>query len=255
MKITTTRHWIAGVLVTLASITDISAQIVNTEKQIAATPEEGTSGSVSGQWERKSGNSDYSTISFSAAVHHSFDQHTVSLLGNYKRGKQRDTVFLQNSFIHLRDRYRLSDSMSWETFLQRSHDKFRLWKSRDLLGSGPRLTLLRTPDWQAHWGAAIMAEQETFTDSDKTNNTTRMSTYLSLQAKISEQATYQTITYFQPELTKVDNRRLSHESTLAFAVSEDLSFTASLVVVYDSNPPETVEKQDLSVTNGLTVTF
>jgi len=240
----------------------LTAQVVNTEKMRSDEPPEGWVTEVNltlGLTRNKAGQ----TVSLGSRgrLEHLKNKRRWLLFGSYNLTQFKDVDepdavpknFANNAYGHLRYNYEISDLLTWEAFSQTQFDEVQEMQIRVLNGTGPRFKLIENEKLHLFLGALYMYEYEETTDlSELTyNRTHRLSSYASLGLQVTETFTVNHVTYFQPDLTNWQDYRISTETTLAFNITNKLSFTTYFQLVYDTRPPITVPETMYVLNNGL----
>lgn len=88
-----------------------------------------------------------------------------------------------------------------------------------------------------------------------TVNVVRWSNYLNVRLTLTESTNFINTVYVQPRVDAFGDVRVLDEAVLAVALTKHLTFTAGVNLRHDSRPPGDVKKTDLSMRNGLTVSF
>ena len=83
----------------------------------------------------------------------------------------------------------------------------------------------------------------------------RWSNYLSTRVLVSDHATVTATAYVQPDLQDLDDTRLLADGRIRVRLSDPFGMVTSLVMLYDTDPPDQVEKLDVAIKVGLTFGF
>lgn len=167
------------------------------------------------------------------------------------------TNFTNNGFGHLRYNYHVNSFLTWEAFSQAQYDEIQEVKIRVLNGTGPRFQLLKTDSSHLYIGALYMYEYEETTDLENLtfNKDHRLSTYISGAIQVKDYLTVNHITYYQPNLSNINDYRISSETNVSVKLTTKLSLTAYFQLIYDDLPPISVPNTMFSLTNGITLAF
>ena len=84
----------------------------------------------------------------------------TSLRASINYGEKSDETFLNNTFEHLRFRYKLNDWLTPEAFIQHQFNEFRAIKFRGLVGLGAAFTLWDSDGSFLVLGTTYMLERE-----------------------------------------------------------------------------------------------
>lgn len=238
----------AALLLALAAFS--SGQIVNILPR-AQNAELGFSAQLEASADLRTGNTERSLFSLSAAAVLRSEENVTLLVGSGELGSKGGERFASNLFGHLRRRQRWFGRLDAEGFLQADSDSFRRLELRALAGAGLRL----------HWtgerasaalGSALMAENERLKDGGQTQ-AARWSSYFTLEWKALPNLTISQTTFIQPRLGDLKDARTLHEAALTARVSDRLRLPISLRVSHDTRPPANVKKTDVQLKTALNV--
>lgn len=178
----------------------------------------------------------------------------------YQRGTKSQKKFINKGFIHLRNIRRLTDRFSGELFVQNEFDDFILLKDRNLAGGGLRTVLIQ-PDstnqkLRLFLGNGAMWENEKLnTNPVSQTKIIRSTNYLSFQTRLNNMINLNFVGYYQVNLKSLRDYRILIESSLGFNVTKSFTFQTNFNLRFDNEPPATIKKYDLELTNGLRFTF
>jgi putative salt-induced outer membrane protein YdiY len=184
--------------------------------------------------------------------------HTFIILNDLSLMTVDEDNIVNSGFQHLRYNYTVRDSsfLTIEAFAQHQYNALKLLKTRFLAGAGPRLRLLNSDQISCYLGLIGMYDYEELTDSLQTKTKYfRLGSYLSFNWNITDNLTFNNITYYQPAFEYLDNYRVSSETTLQLRITKSLSFKIGLQTNYDSHPPETIQKLFYFWENSLSYEF
>ncbi|MGE3802919.1 MAG: DUF481 domain-containing protein [Candidatus Kapaibacterium sp.] len=234
---------------------------VNTEVYRLNPVKQGVTNNLSLDFSFYSGNTDFFKIGgnyrgdFLAGDFYSF------LIMNYQYGEESKEIFVRNGFSHLRGVYTIVPTVRAELFTQLGFDDFILQRNRFLVGGGGRFTIREirdsTLDFSLYLGVGGMYEREDEGDDTLSIITElpRSTNYLSMAFSIYKKFGLKIVTYYQPAVTRFQDFRILLDAGFGFEILTGLSVTTSVDWRYDSDPFPGVESYDLSLSNGLTLTF
>lgn len=234
-----------------------SAQIVNVQAKFAEKPDAGLHGVLSLALDWRTGNTNY--LAFKAGLAGSFSTENHALLG-VAQGEFGVAKDLSKAFEHLRYRYLASSWLVPEAFLQHEFDQFRLIQLRALGGAGARFNLENTDTLGLSIGLAVMVDYEVIQDQDPTVSP-RLSSYVVGRVELMENISLAQTVYFQPRLDRPSGLKVLSQSQLSVSANDHLSISVSVVVAYDTAPPEDtngdplVEALDTQVKTALAIKF
>jgi hypothetical protein len=109
-------------------------------------------------------------------------------------------------------------------------------------------------------GFGAFHEQEILTDKLGTSdpretNLWRANTYLVLKGQVNEQVRLYSTTYYQPDISDTADYRILEQASMLVKMAQNLDLKLSLDIAFDSKPPQTVQKRDLSYSAGLEFSF
>ena len=163
---------------------------------------------------------------------------------------------ISNSIQHLRYNYKIKPKFSWEVFTQTQFNSISKIDIRFLFGSGPRFKLSSSERYKVYLGSLIMYEYDKSTEEIPTiNKDYRLSSYLSLSFYPSDDLSIISTTYYQPQINKFNDYRISSESSIAFNVFKNVAFKSTFKIYYDEFPVIEIPKTQYSFTNGLVYSF
>jgi putative salt-induced outer membrane protein YdiY len=169
---------------------------------------------------------------------------------------------IDKGFAHLRAIYSLDSSFAAEMFLQKEFNEFILLKDRNLVGAGFRYTCPdlfpkdADLDFNLNIGSGLMFENEELnTNPDTVENAVRSTNYIALKFKISEIVNLNAVAYYQVSVADMENYRILSDARIDFKLSKSISFFTSLNYRMNSRPPIDIKKYDLSINNGLSISF
>jgi len=235
--------------------------IVNVEHAIIGKPSEGMHTTVDLLANGASGNTDKSSSRAEILTLLQHDRHTEFLQFQYAYGKSRGQVDTDRAFAHLRHRTSLNESWAVEGFVQLGRDPFARLTKRTLLGGGMRWVMFEEGKKSAGYlGFGAFHEQEILTDKLGTSdpretNLWRANTYLVLKGQVNEQVRLYSTTYYQPDTSGTGDYRILEQASMLVKMAQNLDLKLSLDIAFDSKPPQTVQKRDLSYSAGLEFSF
>ena len=220
----------------------------------------GLSGSATLKGNIKTGNTELIDVGLSTTTVYGSDDFQTSLKAAINYGEKSDETYLYNSFEHLRIRYKLTDFVTPEAFLQHQFNQFTSIKFRGLIGIGAAFSLWSQDASHLVFGSTLMVEQEVASgeaikfDADKI--VSRWSNYLQIDFKTDTDVTFSSTIFVQPQMTNVKDIRILNETGFSVKVRKNISLGSSFKLAYDSRPiSESVEKLDTATTVRLTLSY
>lgn len=249
-----------AVLLVLAA--EARAQIVNVQGQLAKPPEtDGVVGQAELKLDWREGNNPIFDIggTGSVLVRHGRALGLVVVRGGY--GTSRGLTLTKRSFEHVRTRVWLSCVWRWEAFAQHEYDQFRRLSVRTLVGSGPALQIVNTPEIGLLAGAAYMFEYERLDERMETIDAGdrhvahRASLYLTGTQNVSSNVSFAETVYVQPRFDDARDVRLLAEASVTSKLSKRIALSDAFTVAYDRTPPDGVKRYDMQLRVSVIVTF
>lgn len=238
-----------------------ASAIVNVEQAIIGKPSEGVHATMDLLASGASGNTDTSSTKANFLTLWQHGEHTEFLQLQYAYGKSGGQVDTDQAFVHLRHRTAISQDWAVEGFAQIGRDPFARLTQRTLFGEGMRWVMFEEENKSAGYlGFGAFHEKEILTDklgtSDpKETNLWRANTYLVFKRHLNEQVRLYSTTYYQPAFGATKDYRLLEQASILVNLREDLDLKVGLDISFDSMPPQTVQKRDLSYSTGLEFSF
>ncbi len=187
------------------------------------------------------------------------DLRTVFLiLGNYDHAESKSEDFVNNGFFHLRATQKWNKFIRWEAFGQAQFNYLLGIKQRFLVGTGPRIKFLQiNKNAFGYFGFMHMLEYEQSAgELSVINRHNRWSTYLTLTVGFPKiNAELVTTTYYQPRPDLFQDYRVSHQTSINFAISRHLKFSSGVTYYFDSFPPSDVRRKALTLQQGIRYDF
>jgi hypothetical protein len=237
----------------------VSAQ-VNTETLRASEQEAGFSGGLGFDLAARTGNVEIVQVGVSGRLDYVGDRATTFLVGRSNVGWKGGDRFINEGLLAARLVLRRGAALRPETFTQVNHNESRLLTFRWIVGVGLRTRLYQSRTAGLWWGSAFLFEHERLDlESDAVHpertSVPRWSNYLSSRIAFTEQATMIGTVYVQPQFDRPRDMRVLGEASLGGALSESLSLVLTLLVHYDSRPPDAKKALDMTVKTGIGVEF
>lgn len=211
----------------------------------------------------QTGNVKFLSANASTLIRQRVGRRTFILRNTNQFARGAGDPFLNRHITHLRHQVRLwTTPITWETYAQATFDRIWRLKLRMLIGGGPRWDVLRRDAVQLAVAASYMYEhqrlsrQEDVGDSGRVENNHRLSTYLTAAFDTGGLFRMVQTVYYQPRFDAwTDDFRVFSQTDLVVRASEQVALSLTFVVMYDSNPAETVLTTDTSLTSSIGYTF
>lgn len=244
----------AGVALLLVALVGPSYGQVNIENKRMTRDESGIGGSVGLSIELERGNSELTEIITKPQVVVRSGASQWFLLNEYSFTEAGRTTVINEGFSHLRYNYNVTDRVAAEALTQFQYNREQDLQIRSLLGAGLRFELIERERSSLAVGVTGMYEYEELV-TGSIIRTARNSDYVAIRVKLRQHLTLSNTIYLQPAFDDVGDIRVLDDLELSVAISKWLAITLEVKYRYDSEPPAGVKEYDLSLKNGLTVSF
>lgn len=236
-----------------------ASAIVSMEGLHTSKPKEGFSGSVDLSLGYTSGNTEKEDYSLGSRVQWHKGAMTDFLLLSYSFGKVNGEKNTDKGFAHLRHIQQFRPRLAWEAYLQTEKDEFSRLEYRGLAGGGLRFTVYERENvGGAFLGIGGYYSEERIDSSHPDGGTEtlwRGSSYLLLKYQLSPNSVLGSTTYYQPSAEGADDYRLLEEAALQVKLTDRLSLVVSMNYRFDSDPPQGVEKRDVTYNTSFSFEF
>ncbi len=232
------------------------AQILNAESLRRVTDTSGWSGSLSANFALKRNVNDFVILGSDIHIQYKMNKHLVLFKNDLKFQKIEGNKFENSGITHFRHNYRFHRRIAWEVFLQGQYNKVNLIDFRGLIGTGPRFKLTTSEKYKFYLGTLIMYEQEEVTDGiTPLQRDFRGSTYLSFSLYPTDNITLVSTTYYQPQLDKFNDYRISSQSSLLVTLFKNFAVNTTYTFIFDAFPAVGIPKSQYDFSTGLTYSF
>ena len=232
------------------------SQILNAESLRKVTDTSGFSGSISASLALKRNVNDFVTISSDIHLQYKMKKHLILFKNDVAFQKIEGQDFDNSLISHFRYNYRFHPRIAWEAFSQGQYNKVNLINFRGLIGTGPRFKLTTSEKYKFYLGTLVMFEYEEVDDGiTPIQKDFRGSTYLSFSLYPTEHITIISTTYYQPQLDKVSDYRISSQSSLLVELLKNFALKTSYTFTYDAFPAVGIPNSQYDFSTGLTYSF
>lgn len=189
--------------------------------------------------------------------------HSFLLLTQFQYNATTDAPINSTGYGHFRINFLRKQKLSYETFTQLQYDQGRGMKSRWLGGGGIRYRFYAHENSSLYAGIGAMYEREVWEypvleDISRSINIWKSTNYLSSRIKVSENADFNIISYYQTGYDFEQDffrHRISADANLLINLTSKLAFRATAGFAYENRPIVPVSKLVYSVLNGIQVSF
>ncbi len=158
----------------------------------------------------------------------------VLFLGDYRLVQVSGKNAVNAGFGHFRYGYEPKDRWRWESFTQLQYNEQLRLNLRFLIGTGLRRRLYKRANSRAYLGVLYMYEYDELTDSNIRYKDHRLSSYLTLNIKLTDHLSLANTTYYQPRLPEFNLTRISTVTNVAVSVTDRLRFTTNFSLTHDA---------------------
>ena len=225
--------------------------------------EEGFKANLDGGLNLIRGNVNLTQVNLMTRVQYTHGAHSPFLQAMVAYGEKEESTFLNQAFVHARWTAMWWRFIGSEVFAQLQENAFRSLILRQLYGGGVRIDLHQSKALSVFLGTGYMFERELSVEEEREvrDLNHRSTNYLMVQyhtqssSKKSTSVVLSNIVYFQPRLDELSDLRLLNDLSVEVKLSERLRLIETLSLLYDSRPPQGVQRTDLKSLSGLRVVF
>lgn len=239
--------WLFCVLVSCAAA---SGQIINTLRGWE-DPNQGLTVQLEGGITLSQGNTEHLNLRAGGTIQLLTGKHRLRFMASEVYHKASGEMVAEDFRVHLRHNYALSELFSSLIFIQDQYNPFQRLESRALLGGGVRADLIEDSTTSLAVGGSVMLESIRLTGSSERTRNTRGSFFTSLIWKPLSGSVIDLSGFYQPLLPDFDHPLIMAALNMEAALISELSLYTGVQISYDSQPPDSVETTDLTVTSGL----
>ncbi len=246
-------------------ITCSGAAQVNTEKFRKYSTKKGFLFNTTFRFGYSAGNSDYISFDGTARLDYNGKVNNAFVVANYDYKESSSEKIVNKGFVHLRGIHPFNDILSGEGFLQQEFDEFILLKDRKLAGTGVRIKIMdfnskadTLSGLRSHLGLGLMYEHEIYglpDDEEIKKETFRMTSYLTIDWKLTQRISFWAIGYYQPNVSQIQDFRGILDTGIEIWMIGKLYFSIDFSYRYNNEPVGDVKKYDLLFKNGLRLTI
>ena len=235
-------------------ITASSQAQVNIENQRLGSNTTGLAGSADLTFKIERGNSELTQIGLTPRAAYRTGRHLVFTLNRLSFIDAAAGSIVNAGFSHLRYNYSMSAKVTFEAFTQIQYDRSQDLSRRSLVGAGLRFPIVGADRFDLAVGTAAMYEYEKLR-TGSVHETARNSSYISLHLLSKSGINIGNTVYIQPAFENPDDIRILDQGEIKFVLADWLALTTTASYRYDSQPPDGVKEYDLSIENGISVSF
>lgn len=179
----------------------------------------------------------------------------LDLSGNYSR--LAGVVSVAKWFAHLRHNFQLRSNLWWEEYAQLESDRFRRVQLRELVGTGLRLCVTSSKEFELFVGTSYMVEHTKLdsaaVDSQGQGTFERWSSYVATTYRPQDRILLSSVSYVQPRIDRFSDYKVLSVSGADFAITARLHSRVDVTARYESKTPPDVQSGDLELKSSLEV--
>jgi putative salt-induced outer membrane protein YdiY len=240
---------------------DLLAIGFDIRSEINKVAKDGYSGSVKFTTENKWGNTLSSAYWIQAVARYRAGRHTTIGVLKVDNEQEGTEAFSGNSLGQLLYRYNMSDFYDVETNLTDYRDEFRGFSKRLSAAVGPRFRMIVTKETEFFLGLSLMYESQKlladnrYPGQSEYDNSTRLVVSESFSHEFSENMNFTTSMVFQVNLAELADIRFVPTVGIKIPLNKYFSYFLQANYIYESEPPYDVVKYDLTIRQGLYLSF
>jgi len=184
--------------------------------------------------------------------------HTLLLINDLSLMTIDDESIVNSGFQHIRYNYTIKDSsfLTLEILGQHQYNPIKLLSQRLIAGIGPRLRLVNTEKAMFYLGSPVLYEYEKLSDINTSiTELIRLDIYASISVQLTKHLKLNSITYYQPDIKRFADFRISSETIFTFKITDKLEFNTGFEATYDSEPPDDIQQLFYYWRNKLSYSF
>jgi hypothetical protein len=182
------------------------------------------------------------------------NQHRILAIGDLAFINAGTKDFVNSGYQHFRYNYKISRLLTWEAFVQAQYNRILLLDRRYLTGIGPRLKLIKKPNFRVYTAALYMYEYQSQNNDSIESFNNRISSYLTLSISFKK-VEFASTTFYQPNLVNFNDLRIANDSSFEILINNHFNFKVGLNLLYDTKQPIGIPDLTYILKNGLTYKF
>lgn len=248
------------ILCITAAINNFSFSQINTEKFRMDSDSVGLTGIVDIDITAITGNTDLQFINLGGRLNYNWGESYTFFVADGGFGWDDGERIFDQALLHVRHVHSISELIQVEAFAQIDFNKSRLLTERELLGGGLRLRVMKSENIKLRVAASYFYEVERYDVPENSVHgknlfANRISTYFTFEYEIKDDIKLISITYYQPQIGKLDDFRILSDNSLIIKLSSFVDLKTSFNLRYDAKPPETIKGTDTFTKFGFTFKF
>lgn len=227
------------------------SQIVNIENKRIYDDTSGWSGSLDAGFSAQQNGQLFYNLNFRPRVQYKTRKNHFFVLGDLAYTGSNAQTYTNTGMMHFRYARRIKNGpWKWEFYTQVQYNELLNQRLRTLGGTGLRWKFVDTNNIRFFAGSSFFFEYEELQSDGVINEAVRWSNYLSLFIT-KKGLSFTGITYFQPQIDRLDDFRFSGQYTLGIGLTKRVDVRLEYNMFYDSNPPTNIRKMVFSTSAGV----
>jgi len=182
------------------------------------------------------------------------NQHRILAIGDLAFINAGTRDFVNSGYQHFRYNYKISRLLTWEAFVQAQYNRILLLDRRYLVGSGPRIKLIKKENFRVYTAALYMYEYQSQNNDSIEKYNNRISTYLTMSLGFKK-VEFTSTTFYQPNLSNFTDYRIANDSSFEILITNHFNFKIGLNLLYDTKQPIGIPDLTYILKNGLSYKF
>lgn len=182
--------------------------------------------------------------------------HAYMLLNKLKFVTLDGNALISSGYVHLRSTFLRNERLSPEFFVQYQYNNNLGLNNRALGGGGIRYRFFRTEIWQASFSTALMYEFEEWQLADQpsvNNEYVKITSNIRLNGKVSDNASFILVGYYQARPEQFFQARSILESKLTMDLSKRVAVSIGFTASYDADPIIDIPNLTYELSNGIVI--
>lgn len=188
-------------------------------------------------------------------VQYQHGKHRFILLNDVNFIKAGNTNFVNSGYQHFRYNYKVSNPLTIEAFTQTQYNPVLRLDFRYLIGTGPRLKLLKKENVRIYFASLYMYEYDDIVSEVVHLYEHRISSYLTFSFSLFKTVELNSTTFYQPNLKNIQDYRIANDTGLEIHINKHLNYKSTFNLLYDSYQPVGIPDLVYSFRNGLSLKF
>ncbi len=233
-------------------VLQLQAQIINTEALRMNGKENGWAGSLGLYYNFTKNTKEIITLRNNIHVQYKKNKHLILFINQVGLYRAGGDDFVNKATQHLRYNYAFHPGWTWEVYLQNQYNSVSKIDYRRLAGSGVRYEFHDSKKYKLAAGVSMMYETEKATAPEiPVARIWRNSNYLTFALYLNDKVSLQSTTYYQPQLNRFSDYRISHQTGFKAKIFKHLSFKTDFYYFYDAFPLPDIPRRQYTINNGL----